>query len=48
MCHFPTSTRWTGAEMLYFAMFDQLDEGSAFFKCTDDPPCEMPVRMIPR
>lgn len=27
-----------GAECLYLAMFDEIDEGTAFFKCTNDPP----------
>jgi len=33
-----TTALSAGAQMLYVAMFDEVNEGTAIFKCTDTPP----------
>lgn len=32
------AARQAGCEMIYVAMFDEVDEGTAIFKCTNEPP----------
>jgi len=33
-----TAAKRAGCEMIYVAMFDEVDEGTAIFKCTTQPP----------
>ena len=33
-----TAAKRAGCDMLYVAMFDEVDEATAIFKCTNDPP----------
>jgi hypothetical protein len=35
-----------GASMIYVAMFDEVDEGTAIFKCTDDVPVGERVKFL--
>ncbi len=35
-----------GAEMLYVAMFDEVNEGTAIFKCSDNPPVSSIAKFI--
>jgi hypothetical protein len=32
----------SGAKMIYVAMFDEMDEATAIFKCTSKPPADQP------
>ncbi|MCM1505135.1 MAG: glycoside hydrolase family 71/99-like protein [Muribaculum sp.] len=36
----------SGAKMLYVAMFDEVNEGTAIFKCTDNPPVGKDIQFV--
>jgi hypothetical protein len=40
------SARRAGAQMIYVAMFDEVDEGTAIFKCTNDVPDAGDTRFV--
>jgi hypothetical protein len=40
------AAKQSGCEMLYVAMFDEVDEGTAIFKCTNDVPVGDGVRFL--
>ena len=37
-----TTAIQSGAKMIYVAMFDEINEGTAIFKCTNEPPTDQP------
>jgi hypothetical protein len=41
-----TAAKRAGANMIYAAMFDEVDEGTAIFKCADDVPVGGPNRFL--
>ena len=41
-----TAAKKVGCNMLYVAMFDEVDEGTAIFKCTSNPPTGDDVKFI--
>lgn len=40
------ATKKAGADMIYIAMFDEVDEATAIFKCTDQPPTGNGVKFL--
>ena len=41
-----TAAKRVGCDRIYVAMFDEIDEGTAIFKCTNDPPKGGGVRFL--
>lgn len=41
-----TSVKRAGAQMAYVAMFDEVDEGTAIFKCTDHVPVDEKAKFV--
>lgn len=41
-----TTALMSGADMLYVAMFDEVNEGTAIFKCSDNPPISNIAKFI--